>query len=110
LEELLHEGRAVGNKQLAEYLEVQGYAEAARWVYSQALEPGVGAPTELLTSTEVRHIHRLATAKVWDVAPHPQATADEGPGKPPPARHPAVPGRDEAAFARHRPREDAGLA
>src|SRR5215475_1640980 len=36
VEELLREGRAVGSKQLAEYLEVQGYAEAARWVYGQA--------------------------------------------------------------------------
>src|SRR3990172_125445 len=31
VEALLREGRAVGNKRLAEYLEVQGYADAARW-------------------------------------------------------------------------------
>lgn len=30
---LLAEGRAVGNKQLADYREVQGYGEAAQWVY-----------------------------------------------------------------------------
>lgn len=80
VEELLREGRAVGNKQLAEYLEVQGYAEAARWVYGQALEPGHEPVDELLTLTEVRHVHRLAMGPVWDIAPHPDATPEEGPG------------------------------
>jgi hypothetical protein len=59
---------------------VQGYAEAARWVYGQALEPGTDPPRELLTVTEVRHVHRLAMTPVWDVAPHPDATDAEGPG------------------------------
>jgi len=36
VEVLLRDGRAVGDKELREYLEVQGYAEAARWVYGQA--------------------------------------------------------------------------
>jgi hypothetical protein len=36
---LLDQGRAVGAKALREYNEVRGYADAARWVYSQALEP-----------------------------------------------------------------------
>src|SRR5947209_10458926 len=40
VEVLLKEGRAVGDKELREYLEVQGYADAARWVYGQALEQG----------------------------------------------------------------------
>jgi hypothetical protein len=35
VEQLLGEGRAVGNKELKEYLEVQGYAAAAQWVYGQ---------------------------------------------------------------------------
>ena len=30
---LLAEGRAVGDKELKEYLEVKGYADAAEWVY-----------------------------------------------------------------------------
>ncbi len=40
VEVLLAEGRAVGDKELKEYLEVRGYADAAEWVYRQALEPG----------------------------------------------------------------------
>ncbi|HEY5475044.1 MAG TPA: hypothetical protein VIK32_17885, partial [Candidatus Limnocylindrales bacterium] len=35
VEQLLLEGRAVGDRQLAEYLEVKGYADAAQWVYGQ---------------------------------------------------------------------------
>jgi hypothetical protein len=80
VEFLLKEGRAVGDKQLAEYLEVQGYAEAAQWVYQQGLAPGDWTTGELVTVTEVRHVHRLAMAKVWEVAPHPDAHEGEGPG------------------------------
>lgn len=80
VELLLSEGRAVGDKQLAEYLEVRGYADAAQWVYKQGLEPGEWMTGELLNVTEVRHVHRLAMAKVWEVAPHPDATEQEGPG------------------------------
>src|SRR5881392_1994498 len=36
VERLLREGKAVGSKELAEYLEVEGYAKAAQWVYAQA--------------------------------------------------------------------------
>lgn len=80
VEELLRDGRAVGSKQLAEYLEVRGYADAARWVYGQALEPGHEPPHELLTLTELRHLHRLAMTAVWEVCPHPDATSAESPG------------------------------
>lgn len=80
VEELLREGRAVGSKQLAEYLEVTGYAEAARWVYGQALEPAHEPAPELLTLTEVRHVHRLAMAPAWESAPHPDAGPEEAPG------------------------------
>lgn len=80
VEVLLSEGRAVGNKQLADYLEVQGYAVAARWVYQQALDPGDWTTGDLITLTEVRHVHRLALTKVWEVAPHPDAGDMEGPG------------------------------
>jgi Fic family protein len=77
---LLAEGRAVGNKQLSEYMEVRGYADAAQWVYGQAIEPGAWSDGELLTLTEVRQVHGMALRPVWDVAPHPQATPNEGPG------------------------------
>ncbi len=80
VEALLGEGRAVGNKELWEYMEVKGYADAARWVYGQALDPGDWAPQAPLTLTEVRHVHGLALAPVWGVTPHPNATANERPG------------------------------
>lgn len=80
VEVLLREGRAVGDKELKEYMEVKGYADAARWVYGQALRPGAWSDGSLLTLTEVRHIHRMALGPVWDVAPHPNATEKEAPG------------------------------
>ena len=43
VERLLADGVAVGDKELGEYMEVHGYATAAKWVYGQALEPGRGA-------------------------------------------------------------------
>jgi Fic family protein len=80
VEALLAEGRAVGNKELREYMEVSGYAEAARWVYGQALDPGDWAAEAPVTLTEVRHIHELALGPVWGVAPHPNAAPEERPG------------------------------
>lgn len=80
VEALLAEGRAVGNKQLREYLEVRGYADAADWVYSHAIQPDEWAGQGLITVTELRHVHQLTMTPVWDVAPHPQATDREGPG------------------------------
>jgi hypothetical protein len=80
VEALLRDGRAVGNKELREYMEVKGYAETARWVYGQALEPGAWSDGSPLTSTEVRHIHKMALGPVWEVAPHPHATDREAPG------------------------------
>jgi len=77
---LLDEGRAVGSKELREYMEVRGYADAARWVYGQALEPGEWTNGDLLTMQEVRSVHHQAMTPVWDVAPHPHAGQDEDPG------------------------------
>ena len=76
---LLAEGRAVGNKDLKEYMEVEGYAKAARWVYSQA--HGNGWTTgSLITVHEVRSVHHEAMSLVWEVAPHPHALPEESPG------------------------------
>jgi len=80
VERLLDEGQAIGSKQLKDYLEVRGYATAAEWVYQQALTHDGWRDEGLLTTTEVRHVHRLAMQPVWDVAPHPLAASDEGPG------------------------------
>jgi hypothetical protein len=61
-------------------MEVHGYATAADWLYGQALEPGAWAGGDLLTLTELRHLHALTMGLVWNVAPHPDATPAERPG------------------------------
>lgn len=80
VEKLLEEGRAVGDKELKEYMEVIGYADAARWVYGQALAPGAWSASDLLTVQETRSVHYRAMTPVWGVAPHPHAGPDESPG------------------------------
>jgi fido (protein-threonine AMPylation protein) len=77
---LLDEGKAVGSKDIKDYLEVLGYADATTWVYGRVLGDDEWLQEELLTLTEVRHIHALAMGKVWDVAPHPSAYDSEAPG------------------------------
>jgi Fic family protein len=77
---LLDEGRAVGSKELREYMEVRGYANAAEWVYQHGVEPGSWSDDALVTLTEIRHVHTLALGPVWEVAPHPEAGDDERPG------------------------------
>ncbi len=79
VEALLAEGKAVGNKQLGEYLEVKGYADAADWVYGQAIDPTT--PHEaVITLTEVRQIHRMALGPLWESLPPNDALPDEAPG------------------------------
>lgn len=80
VEQLLREGRAVGSKELKDYMEVLGYAEASRWVYEQAVDPGEWEHDGLVNLTEVRRVHALALGKVWEVAPHPDAYPSESPG------------------------------
>lgn len=77
---LLDEGKTVGGKPLKDYLEVTGYAQAAEWVYGHALRPGDWGAEGLVAMREVRHVHELAMAPVWEVAPHPEATEREAPG------------------------------
>lgn len=77
---LLDEGRAVGSKDLKEYMEVVGYGNAAKWVYGQALEPGDWTNGDLLSIQEVRTVHHETMDPVWRVAPHPHATRAETPG------------------------------
>lgn len=80
VEALLELGRAVGAKPLKEYMEVKGYADAATWVYGQAHSQGVDTAGDAMTLTELRQIHSMAMTPVWDVEPHPEANAREGPG------------------------------
>ncbi|MDT0264083.1 Fic family protein [Jatrophihabitans lederbergiae] len=63
VQKLLDEGRAVGDKELREYLEVLGYGAAAKWVYGQALEPGGWSADGLLTLQEVRSVHFQAMTR-----------------------------------------------
>jgi len=77
---LLKEGRAVGNKELQEYLEIQAYAEAAQWVYAQAARVDEWAGKELINLTELRQIHRLVVEPVWRLVPPTEHYPEEGPG------------------------------
>lgn len=81
VELLLKEGRAVGDRELREYLEVQGYADAARWVYGQALASGDWTTGGLLSLAEVRHVHARMIGPAWQASPHPNASDQEGPGQ-----------------------------
>ncbi|MGE5283063.1 MAG: hypothetical protein ACM3N0_12245 [Chloroflexota bacterium] len=64
VEQLLAEGRAVGSKELSEYLEVRGYADAADWVYGHGIRPGDWSSGRLITLAELRQVHSLAMTPV----------------------------------------------
>jgi Fic/DOC family len=80
VEALLRDKKVVGQKPLKDYLEVTGYAKAAEWVYTQALDPKGWGDDELLSLTEVRQVHREVLTPVWETAPDPGALAEESPG------------------------------
>jgi Fic family protein len=79
---LLDQGRPVGNKELCEYLDVRGYADAAQWVYGQARASNTWEPHGAIAQAEVREIHRQAVGLVWSVCPpdNPPLHPQEGPG------------------------------
>lgn len=76
---LLTEGGAVGDKELREYAEVKGYADAAEWVYQQATQLGSRSGGDILSLAEVRMMHAMAMTPVWNIAPHGGATQRETP-------------------------------
>jgi hypothetical protein len=78
--ELLAEGRAVGDKELREYLEVEAYSKAAEWVYSQGINPNAWGANGLLTATELRNMHSLAIGPVWAAVPPADLGPDEHAG------------------------------
>jgi Fic family protein len=80
VETLLAEGRAVGGKELREYMEVRGYATAAEWVYGQAIDPKDWSDGHLLSLTEIRRVHEMTMTPVWEVSPHSHAMPEEAPG------------------------------
>lgn len=79
---LLAEGRAVGNKELREYLEIEGYGDAAKWVYQEAIRRhwGQDRTGDLVSISEICDIHRLVMAPVWSRFPDETAKVAEGPG------------------------------
>jgi Fic family protein len=78
---LLEEGKAVGSKELAEYLEVKSYGEAAMWVYRQAHRSDRDwSDDAILHLSEVREIHERVVGTVWRHAPPEQLHEDEGAG------------------------------
>jgi Fic family protein len=81
VERLLAEGKAVGSKELAEYLEVEGYAKAAQWVYAQAVEQSrEWSGADRINLTELRQIHRLVVEPAWLHSPPEGLHEREGPG------------------------------
>lgn len=74
---LLDQHKAVGSKEMKAYLEVQGYAKAAQWVYDQAVRGGEAARISL---TEVREIHKIVVEQAWLEFPPDQYDPKEGPG------------------------------
>lgn len=77
---LLFEGRAIGRKELHEYLEVQGYANAAEWVYTQARRDDREPAEHLVSIAEIRQIHALVVEQAWLQRPPDQLDPNEGPG------------------------------
>lgn len=81
VERLLREGKAVGSKELAEYLEVDGYAKAAQWVYAHAVQQSPDwSVGELISLTELRRIHELVVEPAWLHSPPDGLHPGEGPG------------------------------
>lgn len=76
---LLEEGRAVGDKELREYLEVQGYAEAAQWIYREGYAHPIWTGEPLIRLSEVREIHARTVGPAWRHFP-PDQGENEGPG------------------------------
>src|SRR5262245_33536624 len=77
---LLEEHRAVGDKELKEYLEIQAYADAAQWVYTQAVGTDGWSGADLINLTEIRQIHSMVVDPVWRFFPPTGRTQEEGPG------------------------------
>lgn len=80
VEALLQGERTVDETQRHDYLEVRGYADAAQWVYTQAVEPDEWATGQAISLSALRHLHHIALSPVWEHYPHPDAGDNERPG------------------------------
>ena len=70
----------MGARELKDYMEVLGYAQASRWVFEQAGPSRTFQHEDLLRVTELRQLHMMAMGPVWEIAPHPAADVGETPG------------------------------
>jgi hypothetical protein len=80
VDELLEGGKVSGRKDFREYLEVQAYGDAARWVYTHARFSTYERPELLITGQDVREIHELVVRTVWAHYPPEPMLPTEGPG------------------------------
>lgn len=65
---LVEQDRVTGNKEMRYYLEIQGYAQAAKWVYEQAVE-SAGRKDFKITNAHTSEIHRQLMGLVWGAYP-----------------------------------------
>ena len=65
---LVEQGAVYGRKELLHYLEVKGYAGAARWVYEEGSRMFKNNKFELSLS-HIRHVHTLLMRPAWDISP-----------------------------------------
>lgn len=78
---LLDDGVVSGSsKELREWMEVQDYAEAARWVYRHAVQGAYERPDILITESDIRRIHELVVSTVWQHFPPEGLLPSETPG------------------------------
>ena len=94
---LLDTGRAVGAKELRDYLEVAGYGQAARWVYTQALTADGWQSGDLITVTEIRHISHGRTGAGIGGRATPGRSPGGKTGELSAPRHPPLRLRDDTA-------------
>ena len=78
--DLLRAHETSGRRPLRDYLEVLGYAAAARSIIDEIDTQPSAARTARVTVTDVRRLHALAIGPVWEWEPHPDALPEETPG------------------------------
>jgi prophage maintenance system killer protein len=78
---LLDSGVVSGSAtELREWLEVQAYGDAARWVYQHAVQGSYTRPDVMVTETDIRRIHELVVGSVWKHFPPEGLMPNETPG------------------------------
>ena len=71
---LVEQNLVTGHKEMRHYLEVQGYSQAARWIYEEAVE-SLKRQDRKITLNHVSHIHKLLMGLVWGA--YPPVTGDK---------------------------------